>query len=79
MNTDDIDVKKLSLEHGDVLVVRAPNSMNPNVHSFVRSKILQAFKDAGTNFVPSVLVCPKDLEFEVLRRQAINGQDNVKS
>ncbi len=79
MDLPDFDVKKLALEYGDVLVVRVPAGVDPNVHSFVRSTVLSAFKQAGTNFVPSVLVCPKDMEFEVIRRQAINGQDNQPS
>ena len=75
IKAEDIDVKKLSLEYGDVLIVRVPETVGLASHGAIRSAFLDAFKNAGINFVPSVLIGPMGLDFEVIRRQAVD-QDN---
>lgn len=65
MNIETIEIAKLELQLGDILLVRIPANLNA---AFVDGAIKETMKQAGIN-VP-VLIGPKDIDFQIIRTQA---------
>jgi hypothetical protein len=63
MQIEHIELAKLELRSGDVLVVRAPAKYEAHV---IDQAVTAALKRAGVTNVP-ILIGPPDIEFQIMR------------
>lgn len=78
----DIDVRRLRLEPGDTLLVRAPHEVSAEVGERIGETFRAALAEAGVEFHVPVIVCGPGAEVSVIRpgraeRETVQGVEDL--